>query len=192
MLAVVQIGSSTVRSPCITARMVLAALGADWAVSRPGAATAAVAARPVLRKLRREVVARRVMRFSLGWAGTKAARGRAGNAAGCTDPGAINARVGELGKGQEKCQARDGKGTETRASTRARARARTGLGRGQKRARTRRGQGVCRRAARRFCRASPRLLSCAGSGRRRWDEEGKRMGRVPASGLSLLLPLNYH
>src|SRR5215813_11142521 len=86
MLAVVQIGSSTVRSPCITARMVLAALGADWAVSRPGAATAAVAARPVLRKLRREVVARRVMRFSLGWAGTKAARGRAGNAAGCTDP----------------------------------------------------------------------------------------------------------
>src|SRR5262245_31464759 len=66
MLAVVQIGSSTVRSPCITARIVLAAGGADWAVSRPGAATAAVAARPVLRKLRREVVARRVMGVLLG------------------------------------------------------------------------------------------------------------------------------
>src|SRR5215813_8880817 len=64
MLAVVQIGSSTVRSPCMTARMVLAAGGADWAVSRPGAATAAVAARPVLRKVRRELMARLVIELS--------------------------------------------------------------------------------------------------------------------------------
>src|SRR5262245_45932979 len=66
MLAVVQIGSSTVRSPCMTARTVLAAAGADWAVSRPGAAAAALAARPVCKNLRRDVVARRVIGILLG------------------------------------------------------------------------------------------------------------------------------
>ena len=37
--------------------------------------------------------------FSLGWAEAQAASGHACNAAGCTDPSAINARVRNLGKG---------------------------------------------------------------------------------------------
>src|SRR2546430_1559361 len=41
MLAVVQIGSKTWRSPCSTARSVRAPVGADCALSRPGADTAA-------------------------------------------------------------------------------------------------------------------------------------------------------
>src|SRR5262245_35033205 len=74
MLAVVQIGSSTVRSPCMTARMVLAAGGADWAISRPGAAAAALAARPVCKNLRRDVVARRLIGILLGPAPSQARR----------------------------------------------------------------------------------------------------------------------
>jgi len=35
----------------------------------------------------------------LGWAEAKAAHGHPSNAAGCTDPSAINARVRDLGKG---------------------------------------------------------------------------------------------
>src|SRR4051812_8280077 len=70
MLAVVQIGSSTVRSPCITARIVLATGGGVCAVGRPGAATAAVAASPVLRKSRREDAKRLAIGVppcALGW-----------------------------------------------------------------------------------------------------------------------------
>ena len=63
MLAVVQIGSKTWRSPCSTARSVRASVGADCALSRPGAdITAAVAALPLtvvaalpLRNERRDV-----------------------------------------------------------------------------------------------------------------------------------------
>src|ERR1700679_556388 len=54
MFAVVQIGSNERRSPCITARMVLAAAGCAWARMMFGAVVATPAARPVRRIVRRD------------------------------------------------------------------------------------------------------------------------------------------
>src|SRR5262245_64261880 len=55
MLAVVQIGSKILRSPCRTARTVRALVGADWAWSRPGADKAAAVAMLRLTNVRRDV-----------------------------------------------------------------------------------------------------------------------------------------
>ena len=54
MLAVVQIGSKTWRSPCSTVRSVPAAVGGDCALSRPGADTITVVAALPLRNERRD------------------------------------------------------------------------------------------------------------------------------------------
>src|SRR5262245_29253533 len=55
MLAVVQIGSKILRSPCSTARTVLALLGVVCAFRRPGADMAAALAAVPLTNVRRDV-----------------------------------------------------------------------------------------------------------------------------------------
>src|SRR5215469_13864957 len=56
MLAVVQIGSKILRSPCNTARSVRAAVGVVCALSKLGADAAAAVATLPLTKVRRDVV----------------------------------------------------------------------------------------------------------------------------------------
>src|SRR5918998_2329012 len=86
MFAVVQIGSKARRSPCITARTVLAAAGAVWARRTPGALARAAAAAPDCSNVRRVVVMGVSPRALWpGLAAIYSRRGRRGQARSLTD-----------------------------------------------------------------------------------------------------------
>jgi hypothetical protein len=70
------------------------------------------------------------MGLSLGWAEAKAAHGHSCSAAGCTDPGAINARVRNLGKGMSARRSGAFQGEFCSADAAAWGRALLKLGRG--------------------------------------------------------------